>query len=316
MIRCLHCGAETSNGLALCDLCRRLATDCLTYLQLYIRNLARWTPGRTGSRKVPGSRVLYDGTTRGTGTGDKISDALDEVNNDLVSWARALVDARPQLARLHARLVTARTEERVTEAEAAVWLCKGFDRYLTSISTIDWCGEFLRKIVEHEERLRTLTESYVPGWYAGGCRQVVGFDDEGAAVRCDSGTYVVPGLSWVTCRACGTTTYARDHLENIIDEASGWVGRPKALAEAVVALVDTEQSVTKVVQRIRWWAHKEWLTPIQHTKREHKFDPISETIVLVDEPVGYARYRFGDVLDQVLRDTRRQANVTKESQAS
>lgn len=28
MIRCMHCGAETSNGLALCDLCRRkVSTD-------------------------------------------------------------------------------------------------------------------------------------------------------------------------------------------------------------------------------------------------------------------------------------------------
>jgi hypothetical protein len=95
MIKCLHCGAETSNGLALCDLCQRAAVINLEFLPVYFRNLARWRPGRAGSRPVPGSRVLYDGEVRGDGTGDRISDRLDETANGLIGWARMLATTGP-----------------------------------------------------------------------------------------------------------------------------------------------------------------------------------------------------------------------------
>lgn len=302
MIRCLSCGAETSNGLALCELCRRAAATYLTYLGVYFTNLARWRPGRAGSRPVPGSRVLYDGTPSRIGTGDRISDTLDETANALTTWARALVDDRPHLARLHDRLAIARSEERITEAEAVVWLCKGFERYLTSISTLDWCGEFVRDLAHHEGKLRVFTERYVPGWYAGGCRQVAGFDEDGAAVRCETSTYVVPGLSWVTCGGCGATTYARDHLETVLDEARGWVARPKALAGAIVALVDSELSVPKLCERIKKWEQREKLDPIQHVRRGHVYSVEEGRIVVAPEPVGAKRYRMGQVLDLVLTD--------------
>jgi hypothetical protein len=305
MIRCLHCQAETNNGLALCDLCRRAAVTYLEYLSIYYRNLARWTPGRAGSRPVPGSRVLYDGTAPRTGTGDKISDTLDEANNALITWADKLVRDRPQLTRLLDRLAAARRAETITEAEAFAWLCKGFGRYLVSISTLDWCGEFVRDLAHHETRLRAFTELYVPGWYAGGCRQVVGFDAEGAAVRCESGTYVVPGLTWVTCGACGATTYARDHLDVIINEAAGWVAPPKRIAEAIVALIDTETSVPKLYDRIRQWASREpsRLTPVVHTARGYQWDSNTERMVVADVTVGRVRYRLGEVLDVLYNDT-------------
>src|SRR5689334_14250978 len=150
-LRCLHCGAETSNGLALCELCQRFVRDCFAYLPVYFRNLARWRPGRAGSRQVPGSRVLWMGEVRDPDqTGDRISDTLAEATNALTSWARVLVDHRPYLGRLLDRLTTAKAEERITEAEMIAWLCAGFDRYLTSIATIDWCGEFVRDVALHE----------------------------------------------------------------------------------------------------------------------------------------------------------------------
>lgn len=37
-MNCLHCHAETNNGLALCELCRRKAETCLTYLPVWIDN--------------------------------------------------------------------------------------------------------------------------------------------------------------------------------------------------------------------------------------------------------------------------------------
>ena len=274
MIRCLHCHAETSNGLALCELCRRAAATYLEYLAVYFRNLARWRPGRAGARPVPGSRVLYDGTIKGDGTGDRISDTLDATANMLTTRARELCDDRPHLKPLLDRLVAARKAETITEAEAIAWLCKGFDRYLTSISTLDWCGDFVTDLGEHERRLRGLTEHYVPGWYAGACR------------TCGHPTHVVAGLSWVTCGSCGTTTYARDHLEVILEEARWWRAGRKEIAGAVVALVDSEMSVPKLVDRIRKWDSWGWI--------------ISTRLLDADgDETGPKRYQMGAVLDLV-----------------
>jgi hypothetical protein len=276
---CLHCQATTSNGLALCDLCQRKATVVLEFLPIYFRNLARWRPGRAGSRPVPGSRVLYDGEFRGDGTGDRISDRLDEAANALTTRARELVDDRPHLARLLDRLADARRAERIDEAQAVAWLCKGFERHLTTVATLGWCGDFVRDLDYHESILRGLTEASIPGWYAGGCRRQVSME-----AKCGAATYVVPGLTWVTCGQCGATTYARDHLEAILNEARPWVARPMRLAEAIVALVDTELSVVRLYERIKKWEQRDKIIGIRRLDRD-------------GDEVGPKSYRFGEVLD-------------------
>ena len=272
-MNCFHCGAEVTNGLALCELCQRKAVTVLDVLPIYFRNLARWRPGRSGtSRPVPGSRVLYDGHVQGPGTGDRISDTLDETANALTTWARALEEDRPYLARLLDRLADARFEERIDEAEMVAWLCKGFERFLTSVATLGWCGEFVRDIGEREESLRGLTENLIPGWYAGACR------------HCGYATHAIPGLTWVACGHCGATTYARDHLETVLAEARPWVAPPMRLAEAVVALVDTEMSVPKLHKRISKWGERERISII----RANDYAP--------------KRYQFGEVLDLLLSE--------------
>jgi hypothetical protein len=295
MIRCLNCDAETSNGLALCELCQRFASTVFDALPIYFRNLARWKPGRAGSRPVPGSRVLYDGVIRGDETGDRISDRLDEAANALTTWARALVKDRPHFPRpltfADAVLVedpSPEVAESLTDdpAMTAAGLCAAFAHHLTSIATLEWCGEFVRDLTRHEAVLRGLTESAVPGWYAGACRQVAGFDELGAAERCGVSTYVVPGLTWVTCGGCGATTSARDHLEVILAEARDWVDRPKLIAGALVALLDGEQSVDRLYDRIRKWESLGWLESIRKLDEE-------------GDETGPKRYRLGDVLDLV-----------------
>lgn len=292
-MKCYSCGAETSNGLALCDLCQRGAGINLEFLPVYFRNLARWRPGRAGSRPVPGSRVLYDGPTS-SGTGDRISDALDATANMLTTRARELCDDRPHLARLLDRLAAARAEERIDEAQAVAWLCKGFERFLVSVATLDWCGDFVRDLGHHEHVLRSLTEVSVPGWYAGACARRVSME-----AACGAPTYVVPGLTWVTCGACGTTTYARDHLETILDEARGWVARPMRLAEAAVALLDTELSVPRLYERIKKWEQREKIEGIRRLDAD-------------GDPVGPKRYRFGDVLDRLFDEGATRAEVPTE----
>lgn len=271
-MNCLSCGAETTNGLALCETCRAAASVYLEFLPVYFRNLARWRPGRAGSRPVPGSVVLY--VDDEGGGNDRITRALDETSSALTGWARMLTDARG---------IIPPTAD--TEAEQVALLCRWFAEHLTSIATLDWCGEFVRSgwdgdrdeeepqgIGYHEGKLRRLTEKVAPGWYAGGCGQ------------CGVGTYVVPGLTWVTCSSCGVTTYARDHLPTILDEARGWVARPKFLAEAVVALVDTELSVPRLYERIHKWGQRERITPLRGLDIE-------------GDPIGPKKYRLGEVLD-------------------
>lgn len=312
MIKCLSCGAETSNGLALCGLCREYASKCFVYLPIYFRNLARWRPGRAGSRPVPGSRVLYDGPTSSDGTGDRISDRLDEAMTMATTRARELVEAR-QFQRpltfadavlsddLPQDVADALNDD---PARAMAALCVGFEAHLTSISTLDWCGDLVRDLSVHEGVLRKLTETLIPGWYAGGCR------------RCGSGTYVVPGLTWVTCGGCGATTYARDHLEIVLDEAREWAARPKALAYALVALLDSEQSVPRLYDRIRRWAADEALTPIRRTVRAHAYNAETKVVEVVDQEDGPARYLMGDVLALLLRETTRKAEIARNTAAA
>lgn len=265
----IHCGAETTNGLALCELCQRKAKTDLEFLPVYFRNLARWRPGGAGSRSVPSSCEPRSANT----SGDRVGKAMDAAGNDLTTWARALVDDRPQLARLHDRLIAADIEEH----EVMAWLCRGFDRYLPSIAMLDWCGQFVADIAEHEETLQKLTLDVVPGWYAGSCR------------RCEAATYVVPGLTWVTCGGCGVTTFARDHVETILTEARGWIAPPKALAGAIVAMLDSELSVERLHERIRQWSFRERVSAVRRLDSD-------------GDEVGAKRYRLGEVLDVLLAD--------------
>lgn len=261
MIPCQNCHAECLNGLALCDLCRRVGSTCLEFIPVHFRNLARWRPERAGSRPVPGSREPRH-ITNDTG-GDKVSRALDEVGNDLVTWARDLYEARG-----------VEVPEGDGEADQAAAICRHLDEHLTSISTTDWAGDLVADLQRIEARLSRLTQRVVPGWYAGACR------------TCGQPTHVVPGLSWVTCGSCGATTYARDHLEVILEEARWWRAGRKQIAGAIVALVDGEMSVPKLAERIKKWESWGWI--------------ISTRLLDADgDEIGPKRYQMGAVLDLV-----------------
>lgn len=250
---CLHCQAPTTNGLALCDLCRAAASFYLEFLPIYFRNLARWRPGRAGARPVPASREPQGDATGGE---DRVSRALNEAGNDVTTWARELADDR-----------CLTLPDGGDEAGSIIAACRMLNENLTSIATLSWAGDFVTGLRAHEARLQRLTLDVVPGWYAGACR------------HCGSLTYVVPGLTWVKCSACGVTTYARDHLDVILDEARDWIARPMRLAEAAVALLDTEMSVPRLHKRISKWGERGRLDVV----RESDYAP--------------KRYRFGEVLD-------------------
>lgn len=288
---CLHCRAATTNGLALCELCREGARTYLTNLPVYFRNLARQhRPGRpNGSLGTSGQWLIKRGDAD---DGSAIQRALARVVNDLTTWTRALADDRGA------------EPDTATETEMVATLCDFLATHLASIATLEWAGQFVRDIARHERTLRALTESVVPGWYAGACRQATGKDMEGNEHTCGAPLHVVPGLTWVTCRACGATTHAADHLPAVLAEARAWVARPKALAEAIVALVDTEPSVPRLYTRIRQWAHQGELEAIRQTKRDLVYDEAADEVGWRTVEVGYARYQLGEVLDRLQTNTR------------
>ena len=261
-MNCLSCNAVTSNGLALCDLCHRAAATCLEYVPVYFTNLARWRPGRAGSRPVPSSREPQGAFAAGTTHGDRVSRALDETGADLALWA----------TKLEERGITVPTAD--GEAEQIEATCRAINTNLHTIATADWAGTLVHSLRGIAEWLGALTIRVAPGWYAGGCQ------------RCDSGTYVIPGLTYVTCGGCGVVTYARDHLDTVLNEARGWVDRPMRIAEAVVALVDTEMSVPRLHKRISKWGERDQIETVR------KLDDDGD-------PTGPKRYRLGDVLDRI-----------------
>lgn len=287
MIRCLHCNAETSNGLALCELCQRLAASIFEMLPVYFRNLARQRrPGRpNGALGGSGQWLMQRGETDGS----RVAVALERAVNDLDTWARALNDDRG-----------VELPNGDTETDTITATCAMLEEHLTSIATLEWAGQFLRDIAKHERVLRALTETAVPGWYAGTCRQVTGRDMEGNTYVCGTNTFVIPGLTWVTCTGCGATTHAAEHLETILVEAREWLARPKTLAEALVALVDSEESVPRLHTRIRVWANRGDITPIRRFHRDYVWSDEQERLIVATQETGHARYWFGEVFDRLI----------------
>ncbi len=274
-MNCRNCTAETSNGLELCEACRVAASVYLEYLPVYFRNLARWRPGRAGTRDVPGSREPKGPPST---SNDRVMRALDEAGNALTTWARMLAEDRgidlPDADEEDAQVVA---------------LCRWLSEHMTDIATLEWAGEFMcsefhpkghdcDSIAHHERTLQNLTLDVIPGWYAGAC------DNEVDGVLCGTSTYVVPGLSWVTCGRCGRTTYARDHIETILTEARGWVAPPMRLAEALVALIDTELSVPRLHKRISKWGEREQIEVVRRDEFSLK------------------KYRLGEVMDRMLTE--------------
>lgn len=281
-IACLRCSATTTNGLALCELCRRKVVTDLEFLPTYFANLSRWRPGRAAGKAVFGSRALWDGVPQGTG--DRVRDALDAASNALTTWARTLADSRPVVRRpieLFDALVLGEADGiDIDEVQTARLLSQAFEKNLTTIATKDWAGEFAVEMSWHEESLRALTEGVVPGWYAGACN------------LCGHATHVVPGLTWVTCTGCGATTYVRDRLAIILTEARPWVARPRMIAEVLVALLDSETDPRKLYNRIRQWASREVIEPVDMWG----YDPRLGYARDYEATSGY-HYRMGDVLD-------------------
>lgn len=290
---CFSCGATTTNGLALCEVCQRYATDHLPVLQVYIRNLARFRkpPRPNGSLGVAGQWLIRRGETEV----DKVAKALELVYNDLDTWVRCLTDDRG-----------VEPTQGDSDAETAIAYCALLEEHVASIATLEWAGEFIRDLARHVHRLADHTTKVVPGWYAGECQQITGRDMEGNTYRCGEPLFVIPGATWLSCQRCGTSSHASDHIETILAEASDWVAPPMRLAEALVSLVATEESIPRLHKRIsKWGETRKRKRMVDGEEVEIITPPKLDAVRRLDsegDPVGPKRFRLGDVLELLLTE--------------
>lgn len=289
MTTCDHCHAGTTNGLALCDACQVAVQTYLEFLPIYYRNLARQRrPGRPNGSL--GSRQQWLLRRGETDTG-QIEPALARAGATIAKWVLTLHAATP-------------TGD--TEADTFTRSCELLENELARIATSDNAGQFVRDITRHEHALRALTETVVPGWYAGTCQQPAGRDMEGNTHVCGVNTYVVPGLTWVTCPRCGTTTHARDHVDVVLAEAADWIAPPMRLAEAIVVLVDTEHSVDRLYKRISKWGETRKRKVVRDgqeiTLTTPPKIPSTRSLDEAGDPIGPKLYRLGDILDRLANE--------------
>ncbi|MGZ6589339.1 MAG: hypothetical protein ACXVHX_34355, partial [Solirubrobacteraceae bacterium] len=197
-MNCLHCSATVDNGMALCETCRAALMVRLEWVPVHFANLSRlYTPGRPngsfgGGSGGYGGLFDEDGNeirfVREGGGLAQVQNALSLAHADLIGWARALADDRPQLE------VAIEGIGQLGEREFVAAFCNLLSVNATTLLTLPWCGTLLTGLIRMERRLGRLTDQWVPGWYAGRCQ------------RCETRCYVEPGVTWVTCSGCGVTT--------------------------------------------------------------------------------------------------------------
>lgn len=242
MIRCFNCGAETSNGLAMCDLCQQTLTVACVNVSAYFADVDRIRPGqrvkvRSAYRSAPPPGLEP--------ARDPIADALDHVATIVFGWCQNLKDDRPGLPALPAA-----TETR----------CGWLEQHIVTIATLEWAGECVREMLECERTLRRILDKADTGKYAGICgneigRQTIG--GEVAPVTCPRHLYATDS-AWVTCPECGRCWNGEERQAQMLQAARDELAPVRVIARIVVELTD-EPSVEKLTRRIEQWVHRKQL---------------------------------------------------------
>lgn len=267
---CLHCTAETSNGLALCERCQQTLRQALTNAAAYFTDVDRIRPGqrvkvRSTYKSTPPPGLMVPR--------DPIADALDHVATIVFGWARNLEDDRPGI---HGTLP-------ITTERRCGWL----ESHVPSIATLEWAGECLREMLDCERMLRRILDRADTGWYAGMCGNEIGRetteDGEVLPVNCERHLYGTQGSKWVSCPECGRTWDSGARREVMIEEARDEHAPVSVIANAVVGMIDGEHSVQRLANRIDQWVTREKLTSLG--------------VRVLADGKPHRVYRLGDVFD-------------------
>lgn len=263
---CTHCTAEVSNGLALCARCQQTLTVALVNVAAFHTDVLRIRPGeRVKVRSAYASAPPPDINP----SRDPISTAAEEVDNTISTWCRALADDRPGVGQV---------------PPGTVRQCAWLEGHVKSIATLPWAKELIRDTLAAERKLQRILDRSDTGWYAGKCGAVLANErtHDGsscgcechngyacsdpdtcspevsmiAAVVCERGLYATPGHGWIRCPECGTTHNAGGRRDQMMAEARDEIAPVSVIAKVVVGLIDTEQSVERLTNRIDQWVSR------------------------------------------------------------
>lgn len=302
---CQHCTAETSNGLVLCSRCRRTLGTALTNTAAYYDDLAR-VPVRAGVRRRSNTAADPTGISAAAIIRDPIAEADDQATNVLTSWARILVDDRPQVG-----------PPPRTVPDLAPWL----GEHTTTIATLAWAGDYLQEMLRIERLLRKVASRADTGSYVGVCGRTVtetrrhdetscwcachleaaecdvpggcgGEFGDIAEEICTEPLYAPTHARLVRCR-CGASWDVRARRQQLVRQAEDELA-PVAAIAYLAAVFTGEVSVGKLESRIRQWVQRNKLTAVT-------------TKVIDGRPKKV--YRVGDVLDLLARDTPRRRSA-------
>lgn len=239
-MKCRHCTAETTNGLALCARCQQTLTVACVNVGAYFTDVDRIRPGQRVKVRSTYKSAPPPGLDPPR---DPIADALDHVSTIVFGWCRNLEDDRPGvLAKLPA----------TTEAR-----CGWLGTYATTIATLEWAGECVRETLDCERVLRRILDKADTGHYVGICGNEIGretVDSEVLPVYCERHLYATDD-SWVTCPECGRAWDAAERQRVMLEHARAELAPVRVIARVVVQLTE-EASVERLTRRIEQWVHR------------------------------------------------------------
>jgi hypothetical protein len=238
-VKCQHCTAETTNGLALCARCQQTLSVSLVNVAAYFADVDKIRPGQRV--KV---RSAYRSTPPPPATPqpDPISNALNDTAAKVFGWARNVEDDRG-----------------VTAPLSSVVLCAGWlEAHVATIATLEWAAECLREIRDCERDLKRILDRADTGKYVGVCGNEIGREDidgEAVPVTCERHLYLPPTANWVTCPECGRSWDGEQRQEAMLAMARDELAPIRVIAGVVVHLTE-ESSVERLTRSIENWVQR------------------------------------------------------------
>lgn len=300
---CVHCTAPVRDGVVLCATCRTTTSTALANIASYHADLlALGGPQARGQRRPGAVSDPTGGAVARRLDGDELAErdpadyAAADTRAALAAWVRVLVEEHATIADWPADTVAA--------------MATFLGRHLASIATMAWVGNFVREVLDLEARLRRIVQRNDPRWYVGVCSveleperlhdgQSCGCACHGGlacdvpggchpevevidATLCSQYLYAVPGSAFVRCPACHAHHSVAERRSDLLERSRDEELTLKEIAQLCAALLDTEPSVTRLLERLKKWT-------------------LRGQLVWVDNSAAVRLYRVGDVLDLLAR---------------